>query len=102
MFGAYLRENDSDIPGFARKLTAGFGQPNGHIGNIPFAGKHVVCKQVAVTFPFHRSIGLPAVLLWVGHVLSFVRKCGKKGATNCYYFVSKPVDFKRAVNIQIG
>lgn len=24
------------------------------------------------------------------------------GATNCYYFVGKPFDFKRAVNIQIG
>lgn len=24
------------------------------------------------------------------------------GATKCYYFVSKPFDFKRAINIQIG
>lgn len=24
------------------------------------------------------------------------------GTTNCYYYVSKPFDFKRAVNIQIG
>lgn len=24
------------------------------------------------------------------------------GATNCYYFVHKPFDFKRAINIQIG
>lgn len=24
------------------------------------------------------------------------------GATNCYYFVRKPFDFKQAINIQIG
>ena len=24
------------------------------------------------------------------------------GATNCYYFVGKPFDFKRAINMQIG
>ncbi|MBB4623803.1 PH domain-containing protein [Parabacteroides faecis] len=24
------------------------------------------------------------------------------GATNCYYFVCKPFDFKRATNMQIG
>lgn len=62
----------------------------------------VIRRRVA-ELVLNRCEGLQATQSVTGRIFGYgtlVVTTG--GATNCYYFVRKPFDFKRAINIQIG